>query len=218
MSIPRAARAAAALRYPRLRGVLDVPPKVALENRAAMTALVEDLRTRLSLAEAAGGEVATARHRSRGKLIARERIEALVDSGTPFLELSPLAGCEPQSDGGGIPAGGVVAGIGRVEGLECMIVANDATVKGGTYYPVTVKKHLRAQVRVCVMCGSTVRRVRDRSKTFVLFWCVPYGGTAFRLQLFVCCGRPYASAPTAVQGLYIHVSVLIVYNAEQRSR
>lgn len=156
MSLPRAARAAAAvaggtLRYPTLRGALDVPPKTALENRAAMNAMVENLRSKLRLMESGGGDVASARHKARGKLLARERIEALVDPGTPFLELSPLAGYEGSGDvgeagGGGIAAGGVVAGIGRVEGLECMIVANDATVKGGTYFPITVKKHLRAQV------------------------------------------------------------------------
>lgn len=112
-----------------------------------MDTMVENLRSKLALVEAGGGEVASDRHKGRGKLLARERIEALVDPGTPFLELSPLAGYEPsEKNGGGIPAGGVVAGIGRVEGLECMIVANDATVKGGTYFPITVKKHLRAQV------------------------------------------------------------------------
>lgn len=143
------------LRYPRLRGNLDVPLQAALENRSAMDVIVEDLRSKLRLVEAGGGSTAVARHKKRGKLLARERIETLVDPGTPFLELAPFAGCEFSSAGGDgvddsagiIPAGGVVAGIGRVEGTECMIVANDATVKGGTYFPITVKKHLRAQVR-----------------------------------------------------------------------
>lgn len=148
MSLPRVVRAATKIRYPTVRGALDVPPKAALQNRAAMDKMVENLRSKLALVEAGGGEVAISRHKGRGKLLARERIEALVDPGTPFLELSPLAGYETSeiNGGGGIPAGGVVAGIGRVEGLECMIVANDATVKGGTYFPITVKKHLRAQV------------------------------------------------------------------------
>lgn len=160
MSLPRVARAAAKLRYPTVRGALDVSPKVALQNRAAMDTMVKNLRSKLALVEAGGGDVAISRHRGRGKLLARERIEALVDPGTPFLELSPLAGHEMSDKngggGGGIPAGGVVAGIGRVEGLECMIVANDATVKGGTYFPITVKKHLRAQVSIesgCCTCA-----------------------------------------------------------------
>ncbi|CAM9249700.1 unnamed protein product [Ascophyllum nodosum] len=152
MSTPRGARAAAkaaaavtsSLRYPRLRGDLDLPAKTAIENRSAMDAMVEDLRTKLRLVESGGGEAAVARHKSRGKLFARDRIEALLDPGTPFLELAPLAG-SLEGGGGTIPAAGVVAGIGRVEGTECVIVANDATVKGGTYFPITVKKHLRAQ-------------------------------------------------------------------------
>ena len=154
MSLPRASRAAVvatarSLRYPTLRGALDVPPKVALKNRSVMKAMVDDLSSKLRRVESGGGDASRARHKGRGKLLARERIEALVDPGTPFLELSPLAGYEASGEGrgdGGIMAGGVVAGIGRVEGLECMIVANDATVKGGTYFPITVKKHLRAQV------------------------------------------------------------------------
>lgn len=162
MSLPRAARAVAsarALRYPTLRGALDVPHKIALENRSAMKAMVDDLRSKLRLVESGGGDISRKRHKGRGKLLARERIEALVDPGTPFLELSPLAGYEASAGGGGdggIMAAGVVAGIGRVEGLECMIVANDATVKGGTYFPITVKKHLRAQVRGRVVSGSIV--------------------------------------------------------------
>ncbi|CAM9727718.1 unnamed protein product, partial [Sphacelaria rigidula] len=112
-----------------------------------MAELVQTLKDTLAMVEEGGGQVAAARHKSRGKLLARERIEALIDPGTPFLEISPLAGVEMENGGGigGVPAGGVVAGIGRVSGVECMVVANDATVKGGTYFPITVKKHLRAQ-------------------------------------------------------------------------
>ena len=89
-----------------------------------------------------GGEKAIKKHKQRGKLLARERIDTLVDAGTPFLELSALAGHQMYGD---VPSGGIVTGIGRISGVDCMIVANDATVKGGTYYPITVKKHLRAQ-------------------------------------------------------------------------
>lgn len=138
------------LRFPTLRGALDVPAETALQSKEAMATMVDELRSKLKVVEAGGGVVASKRHKDRGKLLARERIEALVDPATPFLELAPLAGYEASDSGGddgGIMGGGVVAGIGRVEGLECMIVANDATVKGGTYFPITVKKHLRAQVR-----------------------------------------------------------------------
>ena len=83
------------------------------------------------------------RHTSRGKLFVRDRIDTLLDEGSPFLELSPLAAWELYENGA--PAAGIVTGIGRVSGRECLIVANDATVKGGTYFPMTVKKHLRAQ-------------------------------------------------------------------------
>jgi len=112
-------------------------------NRTAMLALVGDLDARLGRIREGGGPAAQERHRSRGKLLARERIDALLDPGSPFLELSPLAAFEVYDEE--VPAAGLVAGIGRVEGVECLIVANDATVKGGTYYPLTVKKHLRAQ-------------------------------------------------------------------------
>ena len=113
------------------------------ENRDAMQELVAELRERLTLARAGGGEKSVVRHRSRGKLTARDRIDTLVDPGTAFLELSPLAANGVYDDE---PASaGVVTGIGQVRGHHVMIVANDATVKGGTYYPLTVKKHLRAQ-------------------------------------------------------------------------
>ena len=111
-----------------------------------MRALVADLHDKtaaVSARGAAGDERSIARHRERGKLPVRERIDRLLDPGSPFLELSPLAANGLYDDEA--PGAGMVTGIGRVEGVECVIVANDATVKGGTYYPMTVKKHLRAQ-------------------------------------------------------------------------
>jgi 3-methylcrotonyl-CoA carboxylase beta subunit len=117
-------------------------------NAAAMRALVDDLNAKVNKAALGGGDVARARHTARGKLLPRERVQMLLDPGTPFLELSPLAayGMYPDKDGtDSAPCAGVIAGIGRVSGVDCMIVCNDATVKGGTYYPLTVKKHLRAQ-------------------------------------------------------------------------
>jgi acetyl-CoA carboxylase carboxyltransferase component len=112
-------------------------------RRAQMETLVEQLRARTSQVAAGGGERAVERHRSRGKLLARERIDRLVDPGTAFLELNALAAWEMYD--GQAPGAGIVTGIGVVEGRECVIVANDATVKGGSYFPITVKKHLRAQ-------------------------------------------------------------------------
>ncbi len=112
-------------------------------RRERMTALVAELRERTALVAAGGGERATERHRSRGKLPARERIDRLVDPDTAFLELNALAAWELYD--GQAPSAGIVTGIGIVEGRECVIVANDATVKGGSYFPLTVKKHLRAQ-------------------------------------------------------------------------
>ncbi|MCA1667164.1 MAG: methylcrotonoyl-CoA carboxylase [Thermomicrobia bacterium] len=122
---------------------VDVDAPGFRENAAIMRALVAELRMRLRQVAAGGGETAIARHRARGKLLARERIDRLVDPGTPFLELSPLAAWELYD--GDAPAAGIVTGIGAVCGREVVIVANDATVKGGAYYPLTVKKHLRAQ-------------------------------------------------------------------------
>jgi acetyl-CoA carboxylase carboxyltransferase component len=113
------------------------------ENAARMDALVEELRDRLARARAGGGEEAVRRHREQGKLMVRERIDKLLDPGTPFLEIGALAGYGLYD--GQAPAAGLVTGIGRVSGRELVVVANDATVKGGTYFPVTVKKHLRAQ-------------------------------------------------------------------------
>lgn len=110
--------------------------------------LVDDLRERLALARRGGSESARKKHTDRGKLLVRDRVDRLLDPGSPFLELSPLAatGMYGSKDGEeAVPSAGVVTGIGRVSGRECVVVANDATVKGGTYYPMTVKKHLRAQ-------------------------------------------------------------------------
>ncbi|GHF36253.1 acetyl-CoA carboxylase subunit beta [Streptomyces mashuensis] len=112
-------------------------------NEAAHRELTEELRRRLAAARLGGGEKARARHTARGKLLPRDRVDALLDPGSPFLEIAPLA-AEGMYDGAA-PAAGVIAGIGRVSGREVVVVANDATVKGGTYYPMTVKKHLRAQ-------------------------------------------------------------------------
>jgi 3-methylcrotonyl-CoA carboxylase beta subunit len=108
-----------------------------------MKELVDELRERLAVARLGGSEAARRKHTDRGKLLVRDRVDRLLDPGSPFLELSPLAAHEMY--GGGVPAAGVVTGIGRVSGREVVVVANDATVKGGTYYPLTVKKHLRAQ-------------------------------------------------------------------------
>src|SRR3954467_6404061 len=105
--------------------------------------LVADLNAQLERVRMGGGERARERHTARGKLLPRERVDRLVDKGAPFLELSPLA-AHGMYDGDA-PGAGIVTGVGRVAGRECVIVANDATVKGGTYYPMTVKKHLRAQ-------------------------------------------------------------------------
>jgi 3-methylcrotonyl-CoA carboxylase beta subunit len=112
-------------------------------NTADHEALVADLREQLERVRLGGGEKARKRHTDRGKLLPRERVDTLVDPGSPFLELSPLAANGMYNDEA--PAAGIITGVGRVSGRECVIVANDATVKGGTYYPITVKKHLRAQ-------------------------------------------------------------------------
>ena len=117
-------------------------------NAAALRAVVDDLKLKLAQTALGGGDAARAKHTARGKLLPRDRVQMLLDPGTPFLELSPMAamGMYPDRDGSdSAPCAGVVTGIGRVSGVDCMIVCNDATVKGGTYYPMTVKKHLRAQ-------------------------------------------------------------------------
>jgi 3-methylcrotonyl-CoA carboxylase beta subunit len=118
------------------------------DSAAAMQALVDDLRQQLERITQGGGEAARAKHVARGKLLPRDRVERLLDPDTPFLEIAPLAALNmyPEADGrDAAPGAGVIAGIGRVAGVECVIVCNDATVKGGTYFPMTVKKHLRAQ-------------------------------------------------------------------------
>ncbi len=112
-------------------------------NAAAMRTVVDDLRQQLAQVAQGGGEAARAKHTGRGKLLPRERVLHLLDPGTPFLELAPLAALNLYNNDA--PGAGLIAGIGRVSGVDCMVVCNDATVKGGTYYPMTVKKHLRAQ-------------------------------------------------------------------------
>ena len=133
---------------PALQSKLNARSAEFQANAAAMQALVDDLNTKISKAQDGGGEAARAKHASRGKLLPRDRVQMLLDPGTPFLELSPLAalGMYPDRDGSdSAPCAGLITGIGRISGVDCMVVCNDATVKGGTYYPLTVKKHLRAQ-------------------------------------------------------------------------
>ncbi|MGC1445155.1 MAG: carboxyl transferase domain-containing protein, partial [Xanthobacteraceae bacterium] len=108
-----------------------------------MRTLVAELESRRAEAAAGGPARARERHLARGKLLPRERVTTLIDPGTPFLELSPLAANGMYDDA--IHAAGIITGVGRVAGCECVIVCNDSTIKGGTYYPMTVKKHLRAQ-------------------------------------------------------------------------
>jgi acetyl-CoA carboxylase carboxyltransferase component len=122
---------------------IDTADPIFTANRERMQALVAELRGRLGRAREGGGATGVERHRTQGKLPVRERIERLLDPGSPFLELSPLAASDMYD--GDAPAAGIVTGIGRVSAREVMIIANDATVKGGTYFPMTVKKHLRAQ-------------------------------------------------------------------------
>src|ERR1700749_4029237 len=112
-------------------------------NAEAMRALVAELREKLDQVAGGGGEASRIRHPSRGKVLARKRVDLLIDPRTAFLELSPLAAYGLY--GGDVHSASIITGVGRISGRECMIVANDATIKGGTYYPMTVKKHLRAQ-------------------------------------------------------------------------
>lgn len=126
-----------------MKSAVNTRSETFLENAAAMRRLVEDLREKTARIAIGGSEAARKKHLARGKLLVRDRIDALLDPGSAFLELSPLAAHAMY--GGEVPCASIVTGIGRVSGIECMIVANDATVKGGTYYPMTVKKHLRAQ-------------------------------------------------------------------------
>src|SRR5476651_2351292 len=122
---------------------VDPADPVFAANTTQMQQLVGELRDRLGRAREGGGAKYVERHRAQGKLPVRERIAKLLDPGSPFLELSALAACDMYDDDA--PAAGIVTGIGRVSGREVMIIANDATVKGGTYFTMTVKKHLRAQ-------------------------------------------------------------------------
>jgi 3-methylcrotonyl-CoA carboxylase beta subunit len=122
---------------------IDRRSEVFRANSAVMRALVDDLREKTAAIALGGDEASRQRHLSRGKLLARERIRLLLDPGSPFLEFSHFAAYGMYD--GGVPAAGIVTGIGQISGRECVVVANDATVKGGTYFPITVKKHLRAQ-------------------------------------------------------------------------
>ncbi len=128
---------------PRIESTIDQTGAEFAANQAAMATLVRDLKERVAEIRQGGGRDYQQRHLARGKLLPRERVNQLLDPGSPFLELSQLAAYRVYDET--VPAAGIITGIGRVEGQECVIVANDATVKGGTYYPMTVKKHLRAQ-------------------------------------------------------------------------
>ena len=128
---------------PVIKSAINTKSDAFAVNREHMVEQVNDLKSVIDTVKQGGGEKAAARHQSRGKLLPRDRINALLDPGSPFLEIGQLAAYDVYEDY--VPCAGVVAGIGLVNGQECMIVANDATVKGGTYYPLTVKKHLRAQ-------------------------------------------------------------------------
>jgi acetyl-CoA carboxylase carboxyltransferase component len=122
---------------------IDVHDDIFKRNDAHHRALAAEVRAHLAAVRQGGGEKYQQRHREQGKLFVRDRIDALIDTGSPFLEIAPLAAYDLYADD--VPSAGVVTGIGRVSGVECVIIANDATVKGGTYYPITVKKHVRAQ-------------------------------------------------------------------------
>src|SRR5689334_13814283 len=127
----------------RLASVVDTQGQEFRANASAMRALVKQLEERRAQAALGGPQRSRDRHTARGKLLPRDRVMRLIDPGTPFLELSPLAANNMYEDA--IHGAGIITGIGRVAGRECVIVCNDATIKGGTYYPMTVKKHLRAQ-------------------------------------------------------------------------
>src|SRR5437879_1335092 len=128
---------------PVIPSTVDTKAPAFNRNTDAMKRLLADLGGRLEVARRGGSEEARTRHTGRGKLLVRERVKRLIDPDTRLLELSPLAALAMYE--GEVPSGGIVTGVGRVCGRDCVIVANDATVKGGTYYPITVKKHLRAQ-------------------------------------------------------------------------
>src|SRR5260221_10287922 len=126
-----------------LHSTIDPKSQDFARNAEVMRGLVAELREKLNQVAGGGGKVSRARHTSRGKMLARDRVDLLVDPGTAFLELSPLAAHGLY--GGDVHSASLITGVGRVSGRECVIVANDATIKGGTYYPMTGKKHLRAQ-------------------------------------------------------------------------
>jgi 3-methylcrotonyl-CoA carboxylase beta subunit len=130
-------------RMPRLNTRVDLHSEEYRENERALRALVDDLHAEVERVARGGSRAAVEKHKAAGKLPARERIRVLLDTGSPFLELSQLAAHDMY--GGDIACAGIITGIGRIAGRECVVVANDPTVKGGTYYPITVKKHLRAQ-------------------------------------------------------------------------
>jgi 3-methylcrotonyl-CoA carboxylase beta subunit len=126
-----------------LKSAISIGSPDFARNTEKMGCAVTDLRAKVAEIRGGGGKKSQERHMSRGKMLPRDRVDGLLDPGTPFLELSQLASygvCEEA-----VPCAGIITGIGRIAGRECVIVANDATVKGGTYYPLTVKKHLRAQ-------------------------------------------------------------------------
>src|SRR5215212_9241746 len=126
-----------------LESHLDPSSEDFKSNAERLRGLVDELNERLARVRQGGGEKYLARHREQGKMFVRDRIAGLLDPNTPFLELSPLAANGMYEKDA--PAAGIVTGVGRVHGRECLIIANDATVNGGTYLPMTVKKHLRAQ-------------------------------------------------------------------------
>ncbi len=126
-----------------IKSAIDKRSDAFRRNEEALRAQVADLRDRVAAIREGGGAGAREKHLARGKLLPRDRIRSLLDPGSPFLELSQLAAYGMY--GGDVPAAGIITGIGRIAGRECVVVVNDATVKGGTYFPVTVKKHLRAQ-------------------------------------------------------------------------
>jgi 3-methylcrotonyl-CoA carboxylase beta subunit len=130
-------------KMPRLTSQIDTKSAEFAANQAAMASIVGDLKEKIAAISQGGSARAVEKHRARGRLSARERIDLLLDPGAPFLECSPLAAYGLYDDE--VPAAGIITGVGRVAGRECVVLANDPTVKGGTYYPLTVKKHLRAQ-------------------------------------------------------------------------
>ena len=126
-----------------IKSQIDTGSKEFAANEAHLRELVADLQKQLDRVELGGGDKARKKHTRRGKMLPRERVNQLIDPGTPFLEFSPLAAHDMYD--GKAPCAGIITGLGRVSGVEVVIIANDATVKGGSYLPITVKKHLRAQ-------------------------------------------------------------------------